>query len=222
MKLDEVVNKKILTENEIESEIKAAEKEGRLVDFSNKIISSFFVVKDKIKQGLTFENSEIKGQFFLGEIFIEGDLILKNTKVSGSVYLAKIKIGGNLDLEELKSEGAINLVGAEIGKDLNASKLKCKGFFSLARTEVGGNLILDKVKIETMITKFDKMAVRGDLILEGAQVAGDLNICGAQIDGLLDLDEVSAGNNLNLTGAVYKTLENEDMKITGKEVTKEA
>ena len=50
MKLDEVVNKKILTEAEIESEIKAAEKEGRMVDFSNKIISSFFVVKDKIKR----------------------------------------------------------------------------------------------------------------------------------------------------------------------------
>jgi len=64
MKLEEVINKKILTGIEIENEIKIAEKEGRMADFSNRIISSFFVLKDQVKQGINFENSEIKGQFF--------------------------------------------------------------------------------------------------------------------------------------------------------------
>jgi len=67
-----------------------------------------------------------------------------------------------------------------------------------------------------MITQYDKMTVRGDLILEGAQVKNNLNIQRAQIDGLLDLDEVNVGGELNLQGANYKILEKEDMVVNGK------
>jgi hypothetical protein len=218
MKLDEVVNKKVLSQEEIEREIREAEEQGRMVDFSNKIIKAFFILKDRIRYGITFENSEIKGQFFLGEIFIEGDLILKNAKVNGSVYLARIKVAGNLNLEELSSEGAINLVGAEIGKNVLAQKLKSKGFLSLAKTEIGGSIILDKARIENTVTKFDEMAIRGDLILEGAKTTGSIDITGAQIDGLLDLDEISVGSDLILAGTVYKSLEDDHMEIMGKQI----
>ncbi|MFA5087106.1 MAG: hypothetical protein WC470_02290 [Candidatus Paceibacterota bacterium] len=218
MKFDEIVNKKILSQDEIEKEIREAEEQGRMVDFSNKIIRSFFILKDRIRNGITFENSEVKGQFFLGELYIEGDLILKNTKVNGSVYLAKIKVAGNLNIEELKSEGAINLVGAEIGKNILAQKIKSKGFLSLAKTEIGGSIILDKARIESTITRFDEMSIRGDLILEGAKTLGNVNISGAHIDGLLDLDEISVGNDLILAGTVYKSLEDAHMEIMGKQV----
>ena len=218
MKLDETVNKKILSQEDIEKEIKEAEEQERIVDFSNRVIHSFFVLKDRIRNGITFENSEIKGQFFLGEIYIEGDLILKNAKVNGSVYLARIKVSGNLNLEELRSEGAINLVGAEIGKNLLAQKIKSKGFLSLAKTEIGGSIILDKARIENTITKFDAMTIRGDLILEGSKTMGDVNIQDAQIDGLLDLDEISVGNDLILAGTKYKSLEDAHMEIMGKRI----
>lgn len=218
MKLDEVVNKPILSQEDIEKEIRDAEEQRRGVDFSNKVIKSFFVLKDKISHGVTFENSEIKGQFFLGEIMIDGDLVLTNAKVDGSVYLARIKVTGNLNLEELRSDGAINLVGAEIGKDVLARKIKSRGFLSLAKTEIGGSIILDKAKIESTITKFDDLTIRGDLILEGAKAIGNVEITDAQVDGLLDLDEISVGRDLILVGTKYKTLENKDMEIMGKQL----
>lgn len=218
MKLNEVVNKKIVMQDDIEREIRDAEAQGRMADFSNRIIKSFFILRDKIKYGITFENSEVKGQFFLGEILIDGDLILKNTKVNGSVYLAKIKVNGNLNLEELRSGGAINLVGAEIGKNLLAQKLKSQGFLSLAKTQIGGSIILDQVRIENTITKFDEMSIQGDLILEGSKTSGNVNIRDSKIDGLLDLDEISVGKDLILAGTVYKKLEASAMEIKGDQV----
>ncbi|MFA5369025.1 MAG: hypothetical protein WC303_03465 [Candidatus Paceibacterota bacterium] len=218
MKLNEVVNKEVLTQEEIEQEMREAEEQGRMVDFSNKVIKSFFVLKDKIKHGITFENTVIDGQFFLGEIMIEGDLILKDTKVKGSVYLAKIKVKGSLDIEGLISAGAINLVGAEIGKDVLAQRIKSKGFLSLAKTSVGGNIILDKARIENTTTKFDQMTIRGDLILEGTKASGSINIKNAQIDGMLDLDEIDVGSDLILIGTVFKNLEDSDMHIKGKKI----
>jgi hypothetical protein len=218
MKLNEVVNKQILTQEEIEQEMKETEEQGRPVDFSYKIIKAFFVLKDKIKYGITFENTIINGQFFLGEITIEGDLVLRGAKVKGSVYLARIKVQGNLDLEGLVSDGAINLVGAEIGKDILAQKIKSGGFLSLAKTIVGGSIILDQAKIESTKTKFDQMTIRGDLILEGAKAKGSVNIKNAHIDGMLDLDEINVGSDLVLAGTVFKNLEEVDMQVKGKKI----
>lgn len=218
MKLNEVVNKQVLTQEEIEREMREAEEQGRMVDFSNKLIKSFFVLKDKVKHGITFENTVIDGQFFLGEITIEGDLILRDTKVKGSVYLARLRVKGDLDIEGLVSNGAINLVGAEIGKDLRAQRIHSRGFLSLAKTTVGGSIILDKAKIENTTTQFDKMVIRGDLILEGAKANGGINIKDAQIDGMLDLDEVDVGTDLILVGTVFKNIEDSDMHIKGKKI----
>jgi hypothetical protein len=219
MKLDEVVNKKTITQEEIDQEIKDAEAQNRMVDFSNVIITSFFILKDKIKHGITFENSEIKGQFFLGEITIDGDLILKNTKVNGSIYLARIKVNGDINLESLYSEGAINLVGAEIGKNVLAKKLKTKGFLSLAKTEIGGSIILDKARIQNTKAQFDGMTISGDLILENAKTMGNVVIEDAEIEGLLDLDGISVGQDLILAGTKYKKMEEGTMEVIGKKVS---
>jgi hypothetical protein len=207
-----------LTSEDIEQEIKRAEQEDRMIDFSGKTIGAFFILNDRIRHGINFENAEIRDQFFLGDILIEGDLILKNAKIFGSVYLAKIKVGGNLNIEGLRTNGAINLVGAEIGKSLLAERVKSKGFLSLAKTDVGGDIILDKARIENTKTKFADMVVRGDLVLDGAKAVGSISIKDAQIDGLLDLDDIRIGGDLVTSGASFNGVEESRTEIGGKKI----
>ena len=208
----------VLGQMEIINEIKMAEKEGRPVDFSNKTLSDFNVIIDKIKFGLNLENTKIMGPVFLGEIVIIGDLNLKGAVINGSLYLGKADIKKDLIFENAQINGAINLVGAKIGGNINARGLITAGFLSLAKTEIFGDVILENAEIES--ANYDDLLVRGDVFFGTANVKGNLNLGKMKTSGTIDLDETNVGSNLVLTGTESQkgAIDTTRAKIGGKKI----
>lgn len=208
----------VLGQMEIINEIKQAEKENRPADFSNKTLSDFNVIIDKIKFGLNLENTKIMGPVFLGEVVIIGDLNLRGAVINGSIYLGKADIKENLIFENAQINGAINLVGAKIGGNINARGLITVGFLSMAKTEIFGDVILENAEIES--ANYDDMLVRGDAFFGTADVKGSLNLGKMKTEGTIDLEETNVGSNLVLTGTESKkgNIDTTKAKIGGKKI----
>jgi uncharacterized protein YjbI with pentapeptide repeats len=211
-------NQGVLGQMEIINEIKAANKENRPADFSNKILSDFNVIIDKISFGLNLENVKIMGPVFLGEVVIIGDLNLRGSVINGSIYLGKADIKNNLIFENAQINGAINLVGAKIGGNINARGLITVGFLSLTKTEIFGDVILENAEIES--ANYEDLMVRGDAFFDTANVKGSLNLGKMKTEGMIDLEETNVGNNLVLTGTESKkgAIDTTTMKIGGKKI----
>lgn len=211
-------NHNVLGQMEIINEIKAADKENRIADLSNKTLADFNVIIDRIKFGLNLENTKIMGPVFLGEVVIIGDLNLKGAVVNGSLYLGKSDIKQNLILENAQINGAINLVGSRIGGNINAKGLIAVGFLSLAKTEIFGDVILENADIES--AKYDDMLVRGDAFFGTANVKGNLNLVKMKTEGAIDLEETNIGSNLVLTGTESKkgSIDTTKVKLGGKKI----
>lgn len=211
-------NGSVLSQKDILDEIKKADYENRPVDFSNKAISDFSVIIEKIKFGLNLENAKIMGPVFLGEVVILGDLNMRGAIVNGSLYLGKADIKEDLILENAQINGAINLVGARIGGNIDAKGLMTVGFLSLSKTEIAGDVILENAEIES--AKYDDMMVRGDAFFGTAVVKGNLNLGKMKTEGAIDLDETEIGSNLVLTGAESKkgNIDTTTVKLGGKKI----
>lgn len=211
-------NGNVLGQRELMAEIKLAEQENRIANFSNKTISDFSVLIEKVKFGLNLENAKILGPVFLGETVILGDLNLKGAIVNGSLYLGKADIKEDLILENAQINGAINLVGAKIGGSINAKGLITVGFLSLVKTEIAGDVILENAEIES--AKYDDLMVRGDAFFGTAIVKGILNLGKMKTEGMIDLEETEVGSNLVLTGAESKkgNIDTTMTRIGGKKI----
>lgn len=211
-------NGSILSQKEILEELKLAEKENRMADFSNKTVSDLSILIERIKFGLNLENAKIIGPVFLGEVVILGDLNMKGCIVNGSLYLGKADIKEDLILENAQISGAINLVGARIGGSINARGLMTVGFLSLSKTEIFGDVILENAEIAS--ANYDDMMVRGDAFFGTAMVRGNLNLGKMKTEGKIDLDETEVGNNLVLTGAESKkgAIDTTTVKLGGKKI----
>jgi len=211
-------NGNVLGQRELMAEIKLAEQENRIANFSNKIISDLSILIERIKFGLNLENSKILGPVFLGEVVILGDLNLKGAIVNGSLYLGKADIKEDLILENAQINGAINLVGAKIGGNIDAKGLITVGFLSLTKAEIAGDIILENAEIES--AKYDDLMVRGDAFFGTAVVKGNLNLGKMKTEGTIDLEETEVGSNLVLTGAESKkgNIDTTMTKIGGKKI----
>lgn len=208
----------VLSQMEIINEIKWAEKENRPVNLSNKTLTDFNVIVDKIRFGLNLENTKIMGSVFLGEVVVIGDLNFRGAVINGSIYLGKADIKNDLIFENAQINGAINLVGAKIGGNINARGLITVGFLSLAKTEICGDVILEDAAIES--ANYDDMMVRGDAFFGTANVKGNLNLGKMKTAGSIDLEETSVGSNLVLTGAESKkgNIDTTKVKLGGKKI----
>jgi uncharacterized protein YjbI with pentapeptide repeats len=211
-------NGNVLGQKELLSEIKLAESENRAPNFSNKTISDFSILVEKIKFGLNLTNAKIMGPVFLGEVVILGDLNMKGAIVNGSLYLGKADIKEDLIMENAQINGAINLVGARIGGNLDARGLITAGFISLSKTEIARDVILENAEISS--ANYDDMMVRGDAFLGAAIVKGNLNLGKMKTEGTIDLEETEVGSNLVLTGAESKkgAIDTTTVKIGGKKI----
>lgn len=211
-------NKKILSQMDIISEIKKAERQRRPVDLSNSIITDLSMITDRVKDGLNLENTEIKGSIFLGEVIILGELNLRGAIVNGSLYLGNSEIEDDLILENALVKGAINLVGAKIKGNVNARKLTTMGFLSLSKTEIGGDVILEDANIKS--AQYEDLSVRGDLFLGTATIRGALNLGKMTSEGLIDMEDVNIGSNLVLTGTKSGKgeIDTTTMKLEGKKI----
>ncbi len=210
------MEKVVLSQQQIEEELRNAQKEGRPADFSKKNLSSFSIFNEILNTSIVFNDAKIEGQVFLGDVFVGGDLSFKNCLIKGSLYLANIKINGNLILENAKIEGAINLVGAQIQKDILGNNLENHGFLSLAKGKVKGNVFLENAKIKNVT--YNNFTVKGDLIMDGSTIGESVNLKQINIDGLLDIDEIAVGKDLILEKAKFKNTEAENMDIKGKTI----
>jgi len=211
-------NKKILSQMDIVSEIKNAERERRPINLSDSIITDLSMITDKVKEGLNLENTEIKGSIFLGEVIILGELNLRGAIVNGSLYLGNCEIDDDLILENALVKGAINLVGAKIKGNVNAKNLTTMGFLSLSKTEIGGDVILEDANIKS--AQYEDLSVRGDLFLGTATIRGALNLGKMTSEGLIDMEDVNIGSNLVLTGAKSGKgeIDTTTMKLEGKKI----
>lgn len=211
-------NGSVLGQKEILSEINLAETQNRPADFSNKTISDFSIIVEKIKFGLNLENAKIMGPVFLGEVVVLGDMNMKGTIINGSLYLGKADIKEDLILENAQINGAINLVGAKIGGNMDARGLLTVGFLSLSKTEIAGDVILENAEVAS--AEYDDMTVRGDAFLGAAVVKGNLNLGKMKTEGTIDLEETEVGSNLVLTGTESKkgNIDTTTVKIGGKKI----
>jgi uncharacterized protein YjbI with pentapeptide repeats len=211
-------NQDFLGQMELINEIKLAEKEKRPADFSNKILSDFNVIIDKIMFGLNLENTKIMGPVFLGEVVVIGDINFKGAVVNGSLYLGKSDIKQNLILENAQINGAINLVGSKIGGNINARGLITVGFLSLTKTEILGDVILEDAEIES--ANYEDLLIRGDAFFGASNVKGSLNLGKMKTEGTIDLEETNIGNNLVLTGTESKkgNIDTTTVKIGGRKI----
>ncbi|MFA5228390.1 MAG: hypothetical protein WC446_01375 [Candidatus Paceibacterota bacterium] len=210
--------KQTLSQMDIISEVKNAEKERRPVNLSNSIIIDLSMITDRVKGGLNLENSEIKGSIFLGEVIISGELNLRNVTVDGSLYLGNCEIGDDLILEGATIKGAINLVGAKIKGSVNAKNLTTMGFLSLSKTEINRDVILENANIKS--AQYEDLTVGGDLFLGTAIIKGALNLGKIMSEGLIDMEDVSIGSNLVLTGAKSGKgeIDTTTVKLEGKKI----
>jgi len=211
-------NGSILFQKDLLDEIKLAESENRIANFSGKTISDFSVIIEKIKFGLNLENAKIMGPVFLGEVVILGDLNMKGAIINGSLYLGKADIKEDLILENAQINGAINLVGAKIGGNIDAKGLITIGFLSLTKAEIAGDIILENAEIAS--AKYDDLMVRGDAFFGTAVVKGNLNLGKMKTEGTIDLEETEVGSNLVLTGAESKkgNIDTTTVKLGGKKI----
>ncbi len=211
-------NGSVLGQKELMAELKAAEAENRIADLSNRTISDFSVLIEKIKFGLNLESAKILGPVFLGEVVILGNLNMKGTIINGSLYLGKADIKEDLILENAEINGAINLVGAKIGGNINARGLMTVGFLSLSKTEIAGDVILENAEIES--AKYDDLMVRGDAFFGASVVKGNLNLGKMKTEGTIDLDETEVGSNLVLTGTESKkgNIDTTTVKLGGRKI----
>ena len=216
--LNKNCNGKVLSQKDLFDEIRLAESENRIADFSGKTICDFSVIIEKIKFGLNLENSKIMGPVFLGEVVILGDLNMKGAIINGSLYLGKADIKESLILENAQINGAINLVGAKIGGNIDAKGLITVGFLSLTKTEITGDVILENAEITS--ANYDDMMVRGDAFFGTAMVKGNLNLGKMKTEGTIDLDETEVGSNLVLTGTESKkgNIDTTTVKLGGKKI----
>ena len=211
-------NENVLGQREIINELILAKKENRPANFSNKIISDFSMLTERISFGLNLENTKILGPVFLGDVVMFGDLNMKGAIVNGSLYLGKADIKKDLILENSQINGAISLVGAKIGGNIDARGLVTVGFLSLSNTKISGDVVLENAAIES--AKYDDLMVRGDAFFGTAVVKGSLNLGKMKTEGKIDLEETEVGSNLVLTGAKSKkgNIDTATTKIGGKKI----
>ena len=194
-----MLNQNILTNSDIEDEIRIAAIEERDIDFSDKTLPGLILEKKVLEQTLNLEGATILSGISLEETVLKKGIRAKGAKINGSFYLGLTQINGDVNLADLEIKGGINFVEAMVAGVLCLDNLRLEGFLSLSRAQFKKDVLLRNMNI--LDSYQAGLIIKGDVYLREAVVAGNLDISGSKIEGTVDLVQIFTGGNVNLENA---------------------
>ncbi|MBU3918822.1 hypothetical protein KKC63_02880 [Patescibacteria group bacterium] len=198
-----------LSADEIEKELRKAEKEQRPADFSYKLIPEFSFSNKEISINLNFKGSTIQGAAYFDNCKINGDLILEDVLIYATLYVANSLIKGNFLASGIRVREVVNLVATSFGKNVIFDNASIKGFLGLNKVKLEENLSAKNVSIINISTKTG--TIRGDIFLKQAHIKGSVIFEEITAEGLANLEDSFIGEDLNLQNSQIK----ENVLLTG-------
>ena len=192
----------ILSQAEIEEELRLAEIDERPANFKGKVLANLILNGRTIETSLDLEAAIILNAISLESALIKGDLNLNYAVTKGVFYFGSGILQGNLNLENAKINGGVNLVGAKITGSLFLNGLNINGFLSLAKIQLKGNLESPNLKI--MDSYHGGLIVKGDVYLREANIIGRVNLEKSFSEGSGDFLNAFIGKELNLKETVFE------------------
>jgi hypothetical protein len=146
--------------------------------------NSVFLTGARLRGSARFNGVRFGPQLVLNEASIaaDGDAADLHGVRGGSVHMSGLRTRGTVRLDFAELEGGVDADGASIDH----------GQVSLRRASVGGSVRLVNTSIVAPLLEHavsgELCAVRGSVVLEGAELVGGAWLAGATIDGQLDFD----------------------------------
>ncbi len=198
----EEINQKIISQREVEKELKAAEAERRDADFANKTIQEINLSEREIKCGINFKGSVFLGNVYMSKTKINGSLIFDNAIVNNTLYLGEIKITEMFSADRIAVKNSLNMVKSSVERDVSLERANIRGFLSLNNLETQGSLNLKQIK--TINLETPSGTIKGDLFLQKGRIEKFVDLSGSEISGLADFEGINVWGHVNFSNSKIK------------------
>jgi hypothetical protein len=138
------------------------------------------------------KRSRIEGDFLLTGSQFAREFLLEGSLFKGKVDMALMKVAGNLHWDNATFENRVWLTNATVEGNFTAINATFCNIVDMALMKVAGNLHWDNATFEKAV------------YLPSAKVEGDLTAINAVFKYLINMNDVTVGQSLILTGAQLK------------------